>query len=161
MSRTSFKHEIPMFGRWHRLLFTSQERRIRYRQARSDYGHIKVDFTFTCYVLPVSNRLPHNQNSRVVPYACAFHCMVELVTRSIIEIKAGSTDIITNSSHSSVKKFPTSYKNRDSLLCSRDAATRLLTEPHESAHSLLRLTIIVFTHKCRFLECFFSIWVSH
>ena len=79
-----------------------------HRQALSDYGHIKVDFTFTCYVLPVSNRLPHNQNSRVVPYRCAFHCMVELVTRSIIEIKAGSTGIITNSSDSSVKKFPTS-----------------------------------------------------
>jgi hypothetical protein len=99
MPRTDFKHWTAMFVRWHRLLFTSQERSIWHRQARSDYGHIKVDFTFTCHVLPVSNWLPHNQNSRAFPYRGAFHCMVELVTSSIIEITtAGSTGIITNSS---------------------------------------------------------------
>jgi hypothetical protein len=100
MPRTDFKHCIAMFGRWHRLLFTSQERRIRHRQARSDYGHIKVDFTFTCHVLPVSNRLPHNQNSRAVPYRSAFHCMLELVTSSIIEItqRGAQALSITNSS---------------------------------------------------------------
>jgi hypothetical protein len=102
MPRTDFKHVTSMFGRWHRLLFTIQERRIRHRQARSDYGHIKADFTFTCHVLPVSSRPPHNQTSRAVPYRSAFHCMVELVTSSIIETTAaGSTGIIANSSNSS------------------------------------------------------------
>jgi hypothetical protein len=123
--RTDFKHVMPMFGRWHRLLFTLQERRIRHRQARSDYGHIKVDFTFTCHVLPVSSRLPHNQTSRAVPCRRAFHCMVELVTSSIIRNNnSGEHRPLSQTLQvrQQVKKFLTSYTTPDSQLCSQGAA---------------------------------------
>lgn len=108
--RTDFRQGIPLFGRWHTLLFTSQEPRIWHRQARSDYGHIKADFTFTRHVLPASIGF-HIISTAVsfptdVPFTAWLNCNWHHRNSN-----TGDTGFVTNSkSCEQVKNFTIFYK---------------------------------------------------